>query len=275
MWRYLPAAFFARLPVPGLGAVPVNALAVAAVVALGFIHPGFWLVGAAGEAAFLFGLASSPRFQRAVDARARGTRLTTSPAAQRAALTAQLSPASRRRLTDLAARCARALSLAQRNADYLLADARRFDLERLEYHYLKLLLARETLEAQDAQVSGSALRRQIDQLRAEVESAQRLGGSEASIDSKRATLRIAEQRLELWQRRGQVLADVDANLERIEAKVNLAIESGRVTLPGGVWAPGQDPLSGLPFADATLFGSAAATVEALDRAYGRSVEESG
>ena len=45
MWRYLKAAFLVDLPVTGLGRLPVNALAVFAVTALGFVEPSIWLAG--------------------------------------------------------------------------------------------------------------------------------------------------------------------------------------------------------------------------------------
>ena len=68
MWSYLKGAFFAGPEVPGLGRVPVNLLGVAAFGALGFLNPGFWLLGLAGEALYLFGLATNPRFRKYVDA---------------------------------------------------------------------------------------------------------------------------------------------------------------------------------------------------------------
>ena len=47
MWRYLKAAFLVGVPVPALGRVPLNALAAAGFLILGFGHPGFWFLGLA------------------------------------------------------------------------------------------------------------------------------------------------------------------------------------------------------------------------------------
>lgn len=266
MWRYLRAAFLARIAIPGLGGVPVNLLAVGAFAALGLVHPGFWVVGAACEAAFLLGLSTNDRFRRAVDASLRPTATSLVPAdaeAQRRALVAQLNPPARARMAALSARCARAVELARpHDPDGLLLDANRDAFDRLQYLYLRLLLASQVMQAQDAEVTGSQLRRQIDQLRAELDAP---AGSEAARRSKAATLQIVERRLELWQRRGQALAEVEADLERIDAQVELAIENaslsgrpagiaGTLTLASDLMTPG-------------LFGESESTVAALDRAY--------
>src|SRR5262249_4165537 len=68
MWRCLNAAFFSRLPVPGLGEVPVNLLGLTAFGVLGLINSGFWFLGTGVEATFLWLLASNPRFQRSINA---------------------------------------------------------------------------------------------------------------------------------------------------------------------------------------------------------------
>src|SRR5215831_10012192 len=68
MWSYLKSAFLAGPDVPGLGRVPVNLLALALVAAFGILNPAFWLLGLAGEAVYLFGLAANPRFRKYVDA---------------------------------------------------------------------------------------------------------------------------------------------------------------------------------------------------------------
>jgi hypothetical protein len=70
MWRYLKAAFLGRVSVPLLGALPVNAMAVAAVAVLGLLHPAVWLAGLGLETAYLFLTATSERFQKTVDAAA-------------------------------------------------------------------------------------------------------------------------------------------------------------------------------------------------------------
>ena len=83
MWSYLKTAFLAGPDLPGLGRVPANVLALLGAAALGFLNPGFWLLGLAAEAVFLFGLATHPRFRKYVDAQkakaARGQHLGRQP----------------------------------------------------------------------------------------------------------------------------------------------------------------------------------------------------
>src|SRR5512142_158391 len=60
---YLREAFHAR----PLGMfVPPNWIGLAAFGMLGFLNPGFWLIGAGLESAYLFALSTSERFQRYV-----------------------------------------------------------------------------------------------------------------------------------------------------------------------------------------------------------------
>ena len=68
MWRYLKSAFLVSVDVPGLGRVPLNALAATAFGILGFAQPAFWLLGLAFEAAVVPALAFNPRFQKVVEA---------------------------------------------------------------------------------------------------------------------------------------------------------------------------------------------------------------
>ena len=65
---YVKAAFHRRVPVAGLGAMPVNYMGLAAFAVLGLLNPGFWLLGAAAELTYLLGVSSNPRFQKLIDA---------------------------------------------------------------------------------------------------------------------------------------------------------------------------------------------------------------
>jgi hypothetical protein len=270
MWRYLKAAFFARLPIPGLGQVPLNLLAVAAFAILGLGHPAFWLLGLGVETAFLFGLATNKRFQRAVDAQ--GMRVEqVDLEAQRRQLIGQLIPPARDRLAELEAKCARAIDISRRQGteDFLLAS-NQDALDRLRWLYLKLLLGRQIMLSQENSASGSQLRRQIGEVQAELASA----NLPATLrDSKAATLKILERRVELFQRRGQAIAEIDADLERIEAQVDLAVEnaslsaqppalSGTITLASTLLEP-------------ELFGPAQSAVATLDETYHVAEREAG
>ena len=68
MLKYIKKAFFLRMAVPGLGAVPLNILALLVVGVFGLAEPGLWLMGAGLELLYLLTLGTSKRFQRVVDA---------------------------------------------------------------------------------------------------------------------------------------------------------------------------------------------------------------
>src|SRR5262245_1084088 len=101
MWiEYLKAAFWAGPSVRGLGRLPLNALALLGLGILGFGHPGFWLIGAGLEAAYLATLTTHPRFQRLVDIQRRH-RATEAAEEGREQLARTLDPQSRQRLATL------------------------------------------------------------------------------------------------------------------------------------------------------------------------------
>jgi hypothetical protein len=159
MWSYLKAAFFAGPEVPGLGRLPVNVLGIAAFGALGFLNPGFWLLGLAGEALFLFGLATQPRFRKYVDAqRAKAARDQRSrpqsghdDALQR--ILSAMSPRDVKRFEALRARCLELRQIAVGLKDPSRADEpmpleelQLAGLDRLLWTFLRLLFTHHMLE---------------------------------------------------------------------------------------------------------------------------------
>ena len=100
MWRYLKAAFLVEIDIPGLGRIPVNALATAGVGILGFAFHPLWLAEIGIEAALISSLAFHPRFQNYVDATS-GDRTLEDGNAKRNALIAVLPEELRSRLRNL------------------------------------------------------------------------------------------------------------------------------------------------------------------------------
>src|ERR1700761_1673799 len=98
--RYLSEAFWAKVEVPYLGAIPFNMVGLAAFALLGFGESAFWPLGAGLEAAYLFALSTNPRFRKVVDSRGK-VAVEQSAEAQRAALLSRLSPAQNHRLVAL------------------------------------------------------------------------------------------------------------------------------------------------------------------------------
>lgn len=239
MFRSLKEAFWLRLPLPLLGALPVNALAVTGVGILGFAEHALWLIGAGLEVAYLFALATNPRFQRLVAARdlvgrqAAGDR-------SRGELLAQLPPDSRERLTRLEAKVARIATLLRADPDKdLLAESSLDALEKLAAVHARLLLAERHLHAARQESDPAALARQAVLLERELllatppalpapPSGDRPGGggrlSPALRESKQATLDLLRRRLANAQTRERSQAEVASDLARIEAQVDLALE---------------------------------------------------
>ncbi len=261
MFRYLKAAFWAAPELAGLGRVPVNILALSGFGILGFGHAGFWLLGLAFEGTYLYALVSSPRFRNVVDA---GQQQLSEGAVERerVALVAKLPPDARARLEKLAAQCARTLQLENeaQTSDFIV-EGNREALRKLQWLYLKVLVAQQNLRGLG---SGEAeLRKQVAALQNQVR-ADRI--SRSLRESKEATLRILEQRLANLERREQTLAEIDSDLTRIEAQVDLALENAGMRGKSEAISANIDLVSQL--LDDSIYGDAGESVAALDRTLG-------
>lgn len=232
-WDFVKAAFYRRVRLPLLGAMPVNQMALAAIGLLGFVNPGFWFLGAALELAYLGALSSSERFQKLVEgerlvARQRGWEASV----QRAF--AQLPPTAQLRYQALLGRCARILGITTSAGQTgMLSGLRAGTLNQLLWLFLRLLSSRELILTTLAQVDEGELGADVARLE------QRLAGvGEGSplARSLQATLEIQKKRLENLAAARVNLAVVEAELERIEQQVRLIEEESAV-------AGGPDVLS--------------------------------
>ena len=229
MWRYLKAAFWLQVPLPGVGALPVNALAVLGCGSLGGAEHALWLLGAGLETAYLFVLATHPRFQNVVVARAHLQARQNTEQGRRDAVT-RLSPEARSRSEQLEGKIRRAATISREKADLdLLGDSNLDALEKLAALHLRLLGVEQDLQALQQQTDESALSQKAAALETEL----RAGGgplSAALRESKQATLALMQKRLANANRRADSLAEVRSDLARIEAQVELAVED--VSLEG-------------------------------------------
>src|SRR5688572_12236887 len=94
--------------------IPPNWVGLAGFAMLGLLNPGFWLVGAGVEMAYLFGLTSNRRFQRYVD----GTHLLADRERQRervGELVDELAPEDRERYRSLERRAQAIIAEQQDN----------------------------------------------------------------------------------------------------------------------------------------------------------------
>jgi len=265
VWRYLKAAFLAGADVPGLGRVPVNALAAAGFLILGFGHPGFWFLGMAIEAAVVPTLAFNKRFQKVVDAEDREISDGDSEA-KRIALVQTLPTDYRRRLGNLEQKCRKVLEVYRNaQAEEFVVDTNRGALENLRWVYLKLLVARYHLLTAGTDDTPGSLIKKIESLEAELRESNE---TPALRQSKAATLDILKRRLANIQKREQSLEEVESDLTRVESQVDLILDNA--AMQGKPQTISTDIELASDLVSGGIFGEAESAVADLDRSFGKS-----
>lgn len=265
MWRYLKAAFLVGVDVPALGRVPLNALAAAGFLILGFGHPGFWFLGLAAEAAIVPTLAFNKRFQKVVDAEDR--QLSSGDSQSKRYSLVKLLPADyQSRLAVLEVRCDKVLEVYRNaQAEEFVIDTNRDALENLKWVYLKLLIARYHLLTAGTEDTPGSLEKKIASLEGELQNARE---SPALRQSKAATLDILKRRLANIQRREQSLEEVESDLTRVESQVDLILDNA--AMQGKPQTISTDIELASDLVSGGIFGDAESAVADLDRDYGKS-----
>jgi hypothetical protein len=221
LWRYLKAALFVKQRIPLLGPLPVNLLALLPFLALGFGHPGFWLLGLAGEVGFLWAMTTNRRFRKAVDAQ-----LAHSSGQEQSRtkedVVAQLKSPQAERYAGILEKRTHIESIVGTD---LATETLEWDhlegIRTLETVYLKLLIARQHLSSPTAAEDVREIVERIAGLKAQSAQAR----SESLRDSLLATVTLLEKRLAVLARRRESLEEVDSDLNRIEVQFQLAIDS--------------------------------------------------
>ena len=261
--RYLSEAFLAKMVVPHLGAIPFNLVGLAAFGLLGFGEPAFWPLGAGLEAAYLLVLSTNPRFRNVIDARGK-VAVEQGAEAQRAALLSRLNPAQNRRLEALEAKCQHILQIYQdQQVNEFTVSSNTDALKRLQWIFLKLLVAQHYLNDRSTETSPQEIEAKIHQLENDLKLA---GITRTLRDSKEGTLRILQQRLNNVNRRAESNAEIESDLSRVEAQVDLALESATMQGQAEVISANVELTSHL--FDSTSFGDLSATVDAMDQTFG-------
>jgi hypothetical protein len=221
MWRLIKHAFLVRVRSPLLGDLPVNAVGVACFGILGIVNPGFWFLGAGLEAAFLLSLASNRRFQKLVRAKELAARSEDGGDEVRARL-GRLDDRRRKRYADLERKCSRVAQLyRERNVEDFLVEGNLSALDKLRTIFVELLSVQQDIDTADQDQIEEHVRSRIAALEIEL-AAQRL--KPTVRQSKSATLSILKRRLESLENREQTLEEIDSDLLRVEAQVDLAVE---------------------------------------------------
>lgn len=263
MGRYLRAAFWAAPTVPGLGRVPLNALAFFGLLILGFGHPGFWLLALALETAWLFALSNNDRFRKLVDAEAAQIE-TGVQANERASLAARLADGARARHAQLRERCERIGQLEREaQVDDFLIESNREAIEKLTALHLNLLIAQQTLHSLDSERAEQEIQLKLETIKGEL-SDPSLSGS--LRESKEATRRILQQRLANLARREETLDEIDSDLTRIEAQIDLALDNA------GLRGKREAISANIKLASQLLDDSSGFSFEELQRGYSSATE---
>ena len=260
--RYLREAFWAKMDVPYLGSIPFNIVGLVAFALLGIGEPAFWPLGAGLEAAFLFFLSTNPRFQNVIDAQGK-VAVEQSAEAQRAALLSRLDSAQKHRLGALETKCQRILQIYQdQQVNEFTVSSNTDALKRLQWIFLKLLVAQHYLNDGGTDTSPRDLQAKIQQLTNDL----KLTGITRTLrESKEGTLRILQQRLANLTRRTESNAEIESDLSRVEAQVDLALESATMQGQAEVISANVELTSHL--LDSSSFGDLSATVDAMDQTF--------
>lgn len=261
MWRYLNAAFWARPRIPGLGDVPVIALAAGVFAVAGIAFPPVWLLGFGVIGGITFGLATSDRFRAVVRAKELGSDGAAS-AIQRQDLVSGLDAVSRRQLAGLQGKSAAVLTLyTQQQADELVMSTTREAIGKLEWLYIRMLLQRQRMLAMETASDARGIRADVTDIERE------LAGDKLSAsmrESRRATLELLQKRLSAAEQRETALAEIDSDLKRIETQIELTMDEA--SLAGKPVAVSTKIELASQMLDARMFGRLSNAVSDMDEA---------
>jgi hypothetical protein len=227
---YVRAAFHRKVTVPMLGMMPVNAMALGAFAVLGIANPGFWLLGAAAELAYLLGVSSNGRFQKLVDAE-QALDAQSGWEERVHAEVERLAPDSRKRYAQLLDQCRRILGLSESTEGASLAGVRGLrssSLNQLLWIFLRLLRSRELISDNLSDVRHEEIEGEITTLGTRIEGIDR-EKDVALARSLEGTLEILQRRLANLERAAASLRVIEAELGRIEQHVELIREESAVS----------------------------------------------
>lgn len=219
MIKYWWAAFNAK---PFGMPIPPNWFGLAAIGLLGaFVNPGFWILGAGLELAYLYTLGNSKRFRNVVDAGELEVPVDTDPAEQRyRTLFDPLTPPLRQRQQAIESRAREILDSLARSP---LMSSHGDSVEQLVWLNLRLLAAHQAI----VRVQEGAARDAADLAVREAEIETRLAATDLSPELRRS---LEQQKAVIDQRQAghEVAArraeHIDSELQRIEQQIALIRE---------------------------------------------------
>ncbi|MEI7751658.1 MAG: hypothetical protein WCJ71_06160 [Candidatus Omnitrophota bacterium] len=228
--KYLREAFFAR----HLGMfVSPSWMIMASFAFLGtLVNPGFLLIGAGTEIAYLFTLATNPRFQNHVQNKMRNQLLAKENLAWKQRtdkLIGQLRPEESERFSLLKSRCDLIIEFysTQLSLPLEILQQHSQSLNGLVWIFLQLLVTKQAVtNMMQGGVSSVDFESKIQKLEAQIRKEGTADDLKKSLESKRDILKM---RLQTLAEAKQRLAYVDSELERIEQQVELIREQAVVS----------------------------------------------
>jgi hypothetical protein len=219
---YIKAAFNAR---PFGMPVPPNWLGLAAFAMLGLLNPGFWLLGAGLEAAYLLTLSHLPRFRAIVDGTFLGEKRQRADQETEAIL-AKLAPERHNRFAKLRTRCEHILE--QQKLDSAVRQIQAAGLSRLLAIYLRLLVTQELMQKLllDNESDSESLGEALDELRKSLAAENLAPEHRRSLEGQ---LEIVTKRQNALNEGEERLAFTESEITRIEQQVALIRDEVRLS----------------------------------------------
>jgi len=240
---YLRAAFNYRVPVRGLGGVPINWLFLGAVGVASIVAWPVLLVGAGAEIGFLSALANSDRFQRSVRARMLQTR-DEALLDQQDVAASGLSPGAQARYAAFRQRCSEIVEIARK-----LQPADGSELQTYADHLAEL----RSVYVRMITLLGVFSRYSVDWNKTDPEPAMRAVEKELEREdlsdsmrrSKEATLGVLRRRAESRKAISERAHVLHSEIGRLEQEVALLRDQALLTRDPSVLTQSMDSAAGI------------------------------
>ncbi|MBL8976911.1 MAG: hypothetical protein JNM53_00730 [Gemmatimonadetes bacterium] len=225
-WSYLKAAFNAR---PFGMFIAPNWIGLAGFGLLGLTNPGFWLLGAGAELAYLLALVTNGRFQRVVDRRSTAGE-EDEWKGRMEAMVRRLSDTDQARYVAFVSRCRTILDqLTQQDPSGSAAKVHGENLSKLIWVYIRLLVARRAMSRVLKEPTLGETQ-EIEHRLAEVRA--RLADESLGPDLRRSLTsqaEILEQRVNQRREGREKLDFLEAEILRIQEQVELLREQSALS----------------------------------------------
>jgi hypothetical protein len=240
-WDYIKAAFNAK---PRGMFIAPNWVGLAAFGLLGFLNPGFWIVGAGLELGYLLGCANSARFRNVINAGAE-REVVQEQQASVAQILAAVSPPDRERYHSLTQRCQKIMQDLRATSSHGAAPEQIQGLAHLAWIYLNLLKTRRVLKnhlgnLETEEASAGTLEARLQELDQQMSDTSLSEELQRSLDGRRT---ILQERLAKRTETESKFSFTEAELQRIEDQVTLMQDQAALQADPGQISGSLDRIS--------------------------------